>query len=166
MSNSPPPDRQPSNRAEPPGSALRAVLTGVSVDFCSSQLLAIGVFALRAAQVATPGMTPDQVSDALRAAPPSLWTMLLGSGLGALASVAGGYVCARIARRNEYRVGAVMAVVALFISLVIDSGAGTDLGLLYLLCDTACRFLGVKYGAEHNRRLEAPARSPADASAP
>jgi len=166
MSSPLPPDRQPSNRAEPPGSALRAVLTGVSVDFCSTQLLAIGVFAIRAAQVATPGMTPDQVTDALNAAPPSLWLMLLGSGLGALASVAGGYVCARVARRNEYRVGAVMAVVALFISLVVDNGAGTDLGLLYLLCDTACRFLGVKYGAEHNRRLEAPTRSPADASAP
>ena len=38
--------------------------------------------------------------------------------------------------------------------------------LLLILSDVACNMLGVKYGAEHNRRLEAPAGPPADTPAP
>ena len=41
--------------------------------------------------------------------PPQSALTMLGILLGALMSVLGGYVCARIVRRDEYRVGGIMA---------------------------------------------------------
>jgi hypothetical protein len=82
--------------------------------------------------------------------------------------VAAGYACARIALRNEYRVGGIMAMVSLLVGLLTDGGGAQtlDLALLYVLCDIACVMLGVKYGAEYNRRREAPTSPPADPSTP
>ena len=167
---SPPPDHR-SEKPDPAAAArlaLRAVLTGVSIDVCVSSLLAVGIRVLYAMQVGTPDMTPEQLDDALQNTPPQFALVLLGGVLGALVSVAAGYVCARIARRDEYRVGGIMAMAAVLVNLVVDGGdAGSlDLALLYVLCDIACTMLGVKYGAEYNRRREAPASNPADAPTP
>ena len=169
-----PPSLPPDHRSDKPDPAeaarlaLRAVLTGVSIDVCVSSLLGIGIRVLYAMQVGTPDMTPEQLDDALQNTPPQFALVLLGGVLGALVSVAAGYVCARIARRDEYRVGGMMAMASVLVNLVVDGGgAGSlDLALLYVLCDIACAMLGVKYGAEYNRRQEAPASNPADAPTP
>ena len=169
-----PPSVPPDPRSEKPDPAaaarlaLRAVLTGVSIDICASNLLGLGIRMLFAMQIGTSDMTPDQLNDALQNTPPPFSLVLLGGVLGALVSVAAGYACARIARRDEYRVGGVMAMASVLLSLVLDDGgaASLDLALLYVLCDIACTMLGVKYGAEFNRRREAPASNPADAPTP
>ena len=83
-----------------------------------------------------------------------------------LMSVAGGFACARVALRDEWRTGAILAAVAVLFNLLIDDTGVNDLALLYTLCDVAGLLLGVKYGAERNRRLEQPAPSPADAPTP
>ena len=169
-----PPSLPPDHRSVKPDPAesvrlaLRAVLTGVSIDVFASSLLGIGIRVLYAMQVGTPDMTPEQLDDALQNTPPQFALVLLGGVLGALVSVAAGYVCARIARRDEYRVGGIMAMASMLVNLVVDGGgaASLDLALLYVLCDIACTMLGVKYGAEYNRRREAPASNPADAPTP
>ena len=167
---SPPPDHR-SDKPDPAEAArlaLRAVLTGVSIDICASTLLGLGLRLLRALQVRTPDMTRDQLGDALRNTPPTFSIVLMDGVLGALVSVAAGYACARIARRDEYRVGGVMAMATVLLNMVIDDGSPTslDMALLYVLCDVACTMLGVKYGAEYNRRREAPDSNPADAPTP
>jgi len=166
-----PPDRRPPRKPGQPlpgGNALRAVLTGVAIDLCGSRLLGHLLVAIYAMRVITPGMTPAQVADALQNLTPSLGLILVGTVLGSLVSVAAGYACARIAWRHEYRVGALMAGAAVLLSAGLGDldGAPDDLALLYVLCDVACVLLGVKYGARRNRRLQAPARTPADPSAP
>ena len=166
---SPPPDHR-SDKPDPAEAgrlALRAVLTGVSIDICASSLLGVGVRMLFAMQVGTPDMTAAQLNDVMQNTPPPFSLVLLGGVLGALVSVAAGYACARIARRDEYRIGGVMTMAAVLVSQVLDDGsAPLDLALLYVLCDIACTMLGVKYGAEYNRRREAPASNPADAPTP
>ena len=147
-----------------PGSVLRAVLTGVSIDICASKLLGYLIVALYIQHVTTPGMTDEQLVDMLRSAPPSFALVLVESVLGALVSVAAGFACARIVQRDEWRVGAMMAFASVLVGLLLDDGsAPDDLMLLYVACDFACVMLGVKFGAERNRRIEAMARGQADA---
>jgi hypothetical protein len=147
-----------------PGSVLRAVLTGVSIDICGSKLLGYLIVALYIQHVATPGMTDEQLVDMLRSTPPSFTLVLVESLLGALVSVAAGFACARIVQRDEWRVGAIMAFASVLVGLLLDEGsAPDDLMLLYVACDFACVMLGVKFGAERNRRIEALARGQADA---
>ena len=163
----PPPDPADPGRAgqpDVPGSLLRAVLTGVGIDVCASKLIGYLMLAVYLHQVTTPGMTDAQVVDALRNTPPSFLLMLVESVLGALVSVAAGFACARIVQRDEWRVGVITACGAVFVGLLLDEGtAPDDLLLLYVACDVACVMLGVKFGIERNRRIEALAREQADA---
>lgn len=163
------PGFDPSGRPRAPGNAtLRAVLTGISVDICGSTLLNIVLTSVYVAEVGTPGMTSAQIEDVVRGMPPQSPLSVLGILLGSLISVAAGYVCARIARRNEGFAGALMAGgVALICALMSDPDRGqADLALLFLASGIACNLLGVKYGAAKNRRLETPADPPVDTSAP
>jgi hypothetical protein len=165
MPSSPPPDR-PNRLSEVPGTLLRAVLTGVAIDVCGSRVVEIVTVTCYAMQVVAPGMTDAQAADLLQKTPPSFGLLFVLNMLGMLMSVAGGYACARVALRGEFRVGAILAAVAVVFNLLIDDTGVSDLTLLYILCDVAGLLLGVKYGAERNRRLESPAPSPADASTP
>ena len=167
--DSSPPGSDPSGRPPVPGNAaLRAVLTGISVDICGSTLLNIVLTSLYVAQVGTPGMTSAQIEDVVRGMPSSSPLSVLGILLGALMSVAAGYVCARIARRNETLPGAFMAGgIALLSALMSDGGRGSaDLALLFLASGIACNLLGVKYGAAKNRRLESASTPSTDRPAP
>ena len=173
MSNPPriPPDPDPSqgNAApqDPPGTVLRAVLTGVGIDFCGSQLLDELLRAFYVQTFVSPGMTDEQVRDALQNAQPSLALMLVDGALGSLMSVIAGYACARIVQRDERRVGALMAIASVLVGLLLGGGdAPDDLVLLWIACDVACVMLGVKFGIERNRRAEAMAREQADARTP
>ena len=171
MSNPPPPP--PDNDSPPPlagstNAALRAILAGVSIDICGSVLLGFIIKTVYAVQVSTPEMTPSQIEDALRNIPNQSPLMVLGNLLGWLLSVGAGYVCARIARRDEFRTGALMAGCTTLITLIVadTSRDPISLTLLFILCDVACSMLGVMYGAQQNRRLAAPASPPADTSTP
>jgi len=167
MSTPQPPDPRPSSRPpEQPGTPLRAVLTGMAIDVCGSKVVSIVAVTVWAMQLVTPDMSDAQAADLLRSLPPSFGLLLLLNVLGALMSVAGGYACARVALRDEFRVGAILAIAVTFFGLLLDDAGVSDLTLLYILCDVAAVLLGVKYGAEHNRRLESPAQSPADAPTP
>ena len=164
----PPDDDLPRPPAGPGRVALRAVLTGISVDICGSTLLNIILTSLYVAQVGTPGMTSTQIDDLVRSMPPDSPLSVLGILLGALISVAAGYVCARIARRSEYLLGALMAGgVALICMLMSAPGREvSDLELLFLVSNVACNLLGVKYGVAKNRTLEQLAEPPVDSPAP
>jgi MFS family permease len=131
------------------------VLAGVSIEICGSTLLSFILGMVYMAQVGTPGMTPSQVDDALRSMPQQSPLVSLGILLGALVSVAAGYVTARVARRNEYVVGAIMAAATTLICQALEdtSRQPIDLTLLFILSDVACNMLGAKYGAARNRRL-------------
>jgi MFS-type transporter involved in bile tolerance (Atg22 family) len=170
MSNNPlqPDPSKPSPSAAPANAALRAVLAGVSIEICVSTLLEFVLRTVYVAQVSMPDMTPAQVDDALRNMPTQSPLVSLGILLGALISVAAGYVCARIARRNEYAVGAIMAVATTLIFLAIDDTGSEplDLALLFIVSDVACNMLGVKYGRAQNRRLERQAGIAVDKPAP
>lgn len=163
-----PPDSGPQGKGagvpDAPGSVLRAVLTGVSIDVCGAKLLGYLIFALYIQHVATPGMTDEQLIDLLRSTPPSFTLVLAEIVLDSLLSVTAGFACARIVQRDEWRVGAMMGFAALLAGLLLDDGsAPDDLMLLFVACDFACVMLGVKFGAERNRRIEALARGQADA---
>ncbi len=150
-----------------PGSPLRAVLTGLAVDFGGTALAGLLIHVLYATQLQGQGLSGSEMNDAIRHMPHDSALYVLGVLLGALMSVAGGYVCARIVRRNEFRSGLVMAASSALVGLLLGAGQEeADMLLLLTLTGIACNLLGVKYGAEHNRRSEASAAAAKDSSTP
>lgn len=139
-----------------PRSLFAAVMQGLLVDVGGSIAVGIVTMHLYALQLRAEGVPEDQLRGAMRALPHDsalyMSTLLLGIAL----SVLGGYVCARVARRGEYRAGLVMAATSTLVGLLLGQ-AESDPGMAALLVVTgfACNLLGVKFGADHNRRAEA-----------
>jgi hypothetical protein len=170
MPNPPPDDPKPQrpqrDMPEPPGSLLRAVLTGLAIDIGGSEVIRIVLGIVYSVQVSTSGMSDEQMKAALEQLPPTSTIAILGMVLGSLCSVAGGYACARVVQRDEFRAGGVMAAVSGILSLLLGAGLSDDMVLLFTACTVACNLLGVKYGREHNLRLARPAAPPADTPLP
>lgn len=167
----PPPDidpnklRPPTDGRDAPGSPLRAVLTGLVIDLCGSTVSSIVLGAVYVLQVSNAGLSDDQLKAALEQVPPQSAIGILIFVLGALCSVAGGYACARIVQRDEFRIGGLMAAISGLLSLMAGSGP-EDMVLLLAASTVACNLLGVKYGREHNLRRAQPAAPPADTPLP
>ena len=172
MSNNPfkPPETDSSKTPrvpDVPGSPLKAVLSGLAVDIGGSVVLGIVLDQVYALSLSGQGLTDSEIADAMQHIPPASAFGVLGILLGALMSVAGGYVCARVVLRDEYRVGGAMAAVSALLGLAFSSSDDpSGLTLMLVLCTVACNMLGVKYGSERNRRLEALSAPPSDTSTP
>jgi hypothetical protein len=146
-----------------PGSPLKAVLSGLAVDIGGSAVLGIVLDQVYAMTLGQQGLSDGQIEEAMQHIPPASSFGVLSIVLGALMSVAGGYVCARIVLRDEYRVGGVMAAVSALLGVALSSSDDpSSLTALLILCTVACNLLGVKFGSEQNRRLEALSAPPSD----
>ncbi len=157
MPNSPfkPPRTDVDDQDGAPGSPLRAVMTGLAVDIGGSLLADILLTIVYHSQLAASAQAGAALDDGI---PMNSPVEMIGIVLGAACSVLGGYVCARIVRRNEFRVGGVMAILSASPGLLFASSSTPD-DLVFLLTAStiACVMLGVKYGREHNRRGAPPA---------
>ncbi len=148
-----------------PGSLLKAVLTGLAVDIGGSAVLGVVISLIYAIELRGQGVAEGEMREAMENMPHDSALFIGGTLLGALMSVVAGYVCARIARRDEYRAGLVMAAVSAVLALMLTTHASFDeMTVLLTATGIACNLLGVKYGAEYNRRAEAPADPAEDSS--
>jgi hypothetical protein len=156
----PSPSPKPPTRRTPvpegAGSPFRAVITGLVVDIGGSALIGLVLSMFYAAQLSSNGMSSAEIKEAMAQMPADSPIAIVGTLLGALCSVAGGYVCARIVQRDEFRVGGVMAALSGFAGLMmIGDDTPDDLVLLLTASTVACVLLGVKYGRERNQRPDA-----------
>ena len=165
-----PPETDSTKNPRPPatpGSPLKAVLLGLAVDFGGTTVCGLVISMIYAIQLHGQGVADSDMHEAMDNMPHDSALYIGGILLGALMSVFGGYVCARVARRDEFRPGLVMAGVSAVIGLALGSPAGVDsMALLLTVTGIACNLLGVKYGAEYNRREQAPAAADEGPSTP
>ena len=150
-----------------PGSPLKAVLMGLAVDIGGSVLIGIAITVVYATQLHDKGLSDNDMREALGHMPHDTALYVVGTLLGLLMSLLGGYTCARIVRRDEYRSGLVMTACSALFGLAVGAHPNVDeMLLLMTITSVACNLLGVKFGAEHNRRAEAPGGPAEDASTP
>ena len=144
-----------------PGSPLRAVLVGLAVDIGGSLVVGVTITVIYVAQLHGKGLSETELREAVTHMPHDTALYMAGVLLGLLMSLLGGYACARIVRRGEYRAGVVMTAISALFGLVVGANPGIDQMLLLMtVTSVACNLLGVKFGAEHNRRAEAAAAGP------
>ena len=150
-----------------PGSMHKAVLMGLAVDIGGSLVVGSFVAVMYAAQLHGDGLSENEMREATMHMRHDTALYVAGLLGGLLMSTLGGFVCARVARRGEARPGLVMAACSGLFGLMLGTSAEGD-GMLWLLTITsiACNLLGVKFGADHNRRTEAAADRGKDAPTP
>lgn len=95
-----------------PGSPVKAVVYGVLVDVGGSVVMGIVLTVVYGVVLAASGLSPEEMERAMASPEPLSWISIIGNALGFLASFIGGYVCARVAGRDEYKWAGVVAVIS------------------------------------------------------
>jgi hypothetical protein len=146
-----PPSARVSDGPPEKGSPYKAVLFGLLVDWGGTLVAGVVLSILYGAMLASSGMPPEDIEVALRTIPADSWVSLLGMAVGAGFSGLGGYVCARVAKHNEFALGAVLALLSVAFGLVVGAGQYSLLEHLGLsaLSFVAVMF-GVRFGAARN----------------
>ncbi len=136
-----------------PGSPIKAVLLGFLTDFGGSMLAGIPLAFIYGLILAASGTPADDVSEVLTDMPPDSLYSIIGYGVGLTFSGLGGFVCARIAKRNEYALVAVAATIsALSGLLIMPSGYSNELIAVLTIASYAGALFGAKLGIDRNRR--------------
>jgi hypothetical protein len=151
-----PPSTQVTDRDLPePGSPFKALLLGLlwSVGAANALGLLIGMgWAVFLIVSGTPSASVQVqiAADLQPGSPLFLLLMLMGCGF----SILGGYVCTRIARHHEYRLGILMALLGEACGWLLSGGEiGMSAGLFALvsLASAASVLLGVYFARAANR---------------
>ena len=101
-----------------PGSPIKGVIYGVLVDLGGSVLVGTALMVIYGVMLASSGASADEMERALASPEPLSWVSLGGNIVGFGMSFLGGYVCARVAGRDEYRSAGIVAAIALIASFL------------------------------------------------
>lgn len=135
-----------------PGSALKAVTLGLAADIGGT--LAAGVILALAYGIVlgASGATPEEITAATNAALTDSWVSYASTVIGLGFSLLGGYVCGRIARREEMKLGAIVAVLSAVLG-VLMAGDAYQLGTLasLTLASIGAVMIGARLAQTRNR---------------
>ncbi len=128
--------KPPSARVQDPGrgkgSTVKGVIVGLVVDVGTTMLFGIVASIVWGVALGVAGHSAQEIQATLARADadPLLSTLFLGAGV--LCSVLGGYVCERIARRGDYKGGAVLAVLSAVLGLAMGTSTASPAMLALL----------------------------------
>jgi hypothetical protein len=147
-----PPKAKLSDGPPKPGSALKAVLIGLAVDLGGTMAGGLLLGLVYATILASQGNTEEAIGQALQNVGETGWGFTLVSAMGCGFSILGGYVCARISRATDIRLGLVLGGLSAGSGIVLGGG-GDALGQTLLLCaaTVASVLLGTRYGISATR---------------
>src|SRR5262245_28827166 len=130
-----PPEATVQDQPSKPGSAFKAMALGLAVDVGGSLIAAVILAAIYGAALAATGVPREDITAAMQASATDSWFFYVGSLVGGGFSVLGGYVCARIARRSEMKLGAILAALSAISGFLLGGDAvqlGTNLSMMLL----------------------------------
>lgn len=122
MHNNPytPPQTNVDTKEFKPGKWYNAILLGFLVDFIGTMLVSILLSILVTAYYMSNGIKVDEVRGLLTTTDFSSPIYLVSLGIGLMFSILGGYVCARIANRLEYRYVAIIGLLDILLGLIMS----------------------------------------------
>jgi hypothetical protein len=147
-----PPEASVQDLPSKPGSAFKAVAMGLLVDIGGSLIGTIIIAVLYGIALAAAGVKREDIAAAMQPTATDSWFFYASTLLGLGFSVLGGYVCARIARRSEVKLGAILAALSASAGLAF-AGDAVQLGTLLslTLLGIGAILVGAKLGLAKNR---------------
>jgi hypothetical protein len=134
------------------GSPVKAVALGLLTDVGGTFAAAVVLMVVYGVALGVSGAGEEQIAAAADFSSTDSWQFYAGTLLGLAFSVLGGYVCARVARRNEMRLGAVTAALSAVLGLLISADQfqlGTNLSMT--LAAIIAVMTGARLGQARNR---------------
>lgn len=114
-----PPNAELADQPAPAGSPIKAVLIGLAIDIGGSTALSIVLAIVHAMELSSSGMSATEVGRALGDIPHDSWIFFAGLIGGGVLSALGGYECARISRRRDYKLGWILGGISSVFGVVM-----------------------------------------------
>lgn len=148
-----PPKSAPSTSVRPRGSPVAAVVLGVLTDIGGSFLAGFLMVIATAIAFGLQGMPPEEVEATITNVDPMSGRAILTYGVGLVFSVLGGYVCARVARRSEFKLAGIVAAIGSASGWILGGGQLPLLLHVFLIClSVACVMFGAWVSVRSNER--------------
>lgn len=142
-----PPKAAVADQPRPPASSLKAVLAGLAVDIGGTLVSGTVFGVIYAIWLASAGMKGSEIQAAASTITPYSWVWIASMLAGSFFSVLGGFVCSRMARRPDYKLGFVLGALSAALGLMSSYKSHSLLGNAALTCLTlALVLLGTKLG--------------------
>jgi MFS-type transporter involved in bile tolerance (Atg22 family) len=134
------------------GSAIKAVTLGLLADIGGTAAVTIVFMMAYGIVLGASGAGVEEITAATDLTSTESWLFYATALLGLACSVLGGYVCARTARRNEMRLGAVLAILSAILGALLG-GDQYQLGTLLsmTLASIGAVMVGARLGHAKNR---------------
>ena len=135
------------------GSAIKAVTFGLAADIGGTFASTLVLMVIYGIVLGASGASAEQIAAASEGAlTDDSWLYYTSTLVGLGFSVLGGYVCARIARRAELKLGGIVAVLSALIGLFL-AGDSYQLGTLLslTLASIGAVMIGARWGLAKNR---------------
>lgn len=137
-----------------PGSPVKAVALGVVVDIAATMIGGIVAGLVFAMGFSALGATREQLAELVQ---PATWSayLVVMMAIGTAGSALGGYVCARIAKRDEARLGWILAGISVLVGVLMGSDAVAqmiDQVIIGALLTVIGVLVGTRIGTARNRR--------------
>jgi hypothetical protein len=147
-----PPGAAVSDPKARPGSPVKAVLLGAIVDIVGTLVVGTLVAVTYGASLAASGASVEDIDAMSSNIPVDSWQFIVGLLIGCGFSLLGGYVCARIAKRSEYKLGCILGGISVLAGLLIGMGEySSAIDLSLILATFAAVLLGSHLGCVRNR---------------
>ena len=136
-----------------PGSAFKAIAFGLATDIGGTLLATIIMALIYGAALGAAGVNSEEIAATLRASATDSWFFYALALVGLGFSVLGGYVCARIARRSEMKLGAILAAASAVSGFFLAGDEQQQLGTLLslTLLGFGAVLVGARLGLAKNR---------------
>ena len=146
------PDAKLADPAAGPGSAFKAVSLGLVADLGGSVGAALALALAYGVVLGISGASQEEIEAATVST--DSWFFYLTTLVGFGFSVLGGYVCARIAKRSEYKLAAVLAGISVLLGLVFTFAQYSVLmNVVLAVAGAAAVMLGARLGCARNRQV-------------
>lgn len=148
-----PPEARLADQPRPPGSPWKAIGLGLLVDIGGTMVLGTLFAILAGVVMAAQGRPVEEAQAAFSGPVFDSWISTVAMLIGLGCSVAGGYICARIVRRQELKFAAIQAVLANVLGLLLASApdAADDRPFLLLATTFVAVMAGAVWGQLRNR---------------
>jgi len=133
------------------GSPLKAVTFGVLTDILGTTAASILLSFIYGIALAVGGASAEEITQAATQADPGSGLSIIGFVIGTGFSFLGGYVCARVAGRDELKWASVVAVISIGIGFLIGAQVyAAELNVLLAILGIGAVMAGGYVGARQN----------------
>ena len=146
-----PPEAVVKDEARPHGSPLKAVTLGVLADIVGTAAASVLLSFIYGIVLAAGGASAEEITEAAAHVDPGSALSIFGFVIGAGFSFLGGYICARIAGRDELKWASVVAVISIGIGFLVGAQVYTaELNVLLAILGIGAVMAGGYAGARQN----------------